>query len=73
MAKESRQQCRLSLLYMAFIISILWIMAQKTSKNRLPIQEKSVLLHRVSLIRPAPSEIPQDRNVARVGGRSGAI
>ena len=29
---------------------------------------KCVSLQRVSLIRPAPSELPQDRNVARVGG-----
>lgn len=28
---------------------------------------------RVSLIRPAPAESPQDRNVARVSGCSGAI
>jgi hypothetical protein len=26
-----------------------------------------------SLVRPAPAELPQDRKVARVGGRSGAI
>ena len=32
-----------------------------------------VLLQRVSLVRPAPAELPQDRKVARVGGRSGAI
>jgi hypothetical protein len=28
---------------------------------------------RVSLVRPAPYELPQDRNVARVLGCSGAI
>ncbi len=33
----------------------------------------SLLLHLVSLVRPAPAEFPQDRKVARVGGRSGAI
>ncbi len=33
----------------------------------------SVLLPRVSLVRPAPAELPQDRKVARVSGRSGAI
>jgi hypothetical protein len=32
-----------------------------------------VLLQRVSLIRPAPAELPQDRKVARVGSCSGAI
>jgi hypothetical protein len=32
-----------------------------------------VLLLRVSLIRPAPAELPQDRKVARVGSCSGAI
>ncbi len=26
-----------------------------------------------SLVRPAPAELPQDRKVARVSGRSGAI
>jgi hypothetical protein len=26
-----------------------------------------------SLVRPAPAELPQDRKVARVGGRSGAM
>jgi len=30
-------------------------------------------LRRVSMVRPAPAELPQDRKVARVGGRSGAI
>jgi len=30
--------------------------------------QKVVLLQRVSLIRPAPIELPQDRNVARVNG-----
>jgi pilus assembly protein TadC len=30
-------------------------------------------LHWVSLIRPAPAELPQDRKVARVSGRSGAM
>jgi len=39
----------------------------------LPHARKFVLLHRVSLIRPAPAELPQDRKVARVGGCSGAI
>jgi len=32
-----------------------------------------VLLQRVSLVRPAPAELPQDGNVARVSGCSGAI
>ena len=32
-----------------------------------------VFLQRVSLIRPAPAELPQDRKVARVGSCSGAI
>ena len=32
-----------------------------------------VLLLGVSLIRPAPAELPQDRKVARVGSCSGAI
>ena len=27
----------------------------------------------VSLVRPAPAKLPQDRNVARVGGCSGAM
>ncbi len=35
--------------------------------------EKIVFLQRVSLIRSAPAELPQDRKVARVGGCSGAI
>jgi len=35
--------------------------------------EKLLLLPGVSLIRPAPAELPQDRKVARVGGCSGAI
>jgi len=30
-------------------------------------------LHPASLIRPAPTELPQGRNAARVGGCSGAI
>jgi hypothetical protein len=30
-------------------------------------------LHGVSLVRPAPAELPQDRKVARVGGCSGAM
>ena len=30
-------------------------------------------LHRESLTRPAPSESPQGRNAARVGGCSGAM
>ena len=34
---------------------------------------KVVFLQRVSLIRPAPAELPQDRKVARVGSCSGAI
>jgi len=34
---------------------------------------KVVFLHRVSLIRPAPAELPQDRKVARVGSCSGAM
>jgi len=35
----------------------------------------TILLHLqpASLIRPAPTELPQDRNVARVGGCSGAM
>ena len=38
------------------------------------VQKKMfLLLPRVSLIRPAPAELPQDRKVARVGGCSGAI
>ena len=32
-----------------------------------------VLLHRASLVRPAPAELPQDWKVARVGGCSGAM
>jgi hypothetical protein len=32
-----------------------------------------VFLPGVSLIRPAPAELPQDRKVARVGSCSGAI
>jgi len=32
-----------------------------------------VLLYGVSLIRPAPAELPQDRKIARVGGCSGAM
>jgi len=32
-----------------------------------------VSLQRVSLIRSAPAELPQNRKVARVSGRSGAI
>lgn len=32
-----------------------------------------VLLCRASLIQPAPAELPQNRKVARVGGRSGVI
>ena len=32
-----------------------------------------LFLQRVSLIRPAPTEFPQDRKVARVGGCSGAM
>jgi len=32
-----------------------------------------VFLRGVSLIRPAPAELPQDRKIARVGSRSGAI
>jgi len=46
------------------------------SQNRIIIlydAEKLVLLCRVSLIRPAPAELPQDRKVARVGSCSGAI
>ena len=36
-------------------------------------RQKLVLLQRVSLIRPAPAELPQDRKIARVGSCSGAI
>jgi len=32
-----------------------------------------LFLQRVSLIRPAPTEFPQDWKVARVGGCSGAM
>jgi hypothetical protein len=32
-----------------------------------------LILHRVSLIRPAPAELPQVWKEARVGGCSGAI
>ncbi len=39
----------------------------------LAAHKKILLLRRVSLIRPAPAELPQDRKIARVGGRSGAI
>jgi len=39
----------------------------------LPARKKIVFLHPGKLIRPAPAEFPQDRKVARVGGRSGAI
>ncbi len=42
-------------------------------KNILMELKRFLLLQRVSLIRPAPTEIPQDRKVARVGGCSGAI
>jgi hypothetical protein len=35
--------------------------------------KKCVFLHRVSLVRPAPFELPQGRNAARVKGCSGAI
>jgi len=34
---------------------------------------KLLFLHGVSLVRPAPAELPQDRKVARVGGCSGAM
>lgn len=35
--------------------------------------KKCVFLQRVSLVRPAPFELPQGRNAARVKGCSGAI
>jgi len=37
------------------------------------IKKKYLSLCRVSLVRPAPAEPPQDRKVARVGGCSGAM
>ncbi len=39
----------------------------------LVISEKITNFAPASLVRPAPAELPQDRKVARVGGRSGAI
>ena len=42
-------------------------------KNILQASLKTVFLRGVSLIRPAPAELPQDRKVARVGSCSGAI
>ncbi len=39
----------------------------------LQIQKVYLFLQRVSLIRPAPTEFPQARKGARVGGCSGAI
>ncbi len=45
----------------------------KTRYEALPLIIIFLFLHWVSLVRPAPAEFPQDRKVARVGGRSGAI
>ena len=39
----------------------------------LQLNGKLLSLHRESRTRPAPSELPQGRNAARVGGRSGAM
>lgn|GEM_PF-5370162 len=37
------------------------------------LKRAAYICSRVSLLRPAPAEFPQDRKVARVGGCSGAI
>jgi len=43
------------------------------SRESLHFSSIPLPLQPASLIRPAPAELPQDRNVARVGGCSGAM
>jgi len=42
-------------------------------KKKLACEPELLFLHRVSPVRPAPAELPQDRKIARVGGCSGAM
>jgi len=49
------------------------VMTNKKPPKKVALSKKTVILQRVSLIRPAPVELPQIRNKARVDGCSGAM